>query len=130
MPHLLILWIFTAFCIIGCIPSIYKNDFYHVGSVIWSLDSSVYQEFILTRKGNPRLLCGAKCGTVDKCRGMEVCDGRLCRLWNETFTLNTTGNTSTKTCRRYSKVDLTIVNSFVKILLYYKSTVLYICMYI
>ena len=110
-------WIFTVFCIIGCIPSIYKNDFYHVGSVKWSFDSNVYQEFILTRKGNPRLLCGAKCGTEDNCRGLEVCDGRLCRLWNDTFTITTTVNTSNKTCRRYSKVDFTIVhvNSFVKI---------------
>ena len=109
------LWIFSVFRVIRCMPSIYKNDFYHVGSVTWSFDSSVYQEFILTRKGNPRLLCSAKCGTVDNCRGLEVCDGRLCRLWNETFTTTTTGNTSNKTCRRFSKVDLAIVNCFVKI---------------
>ena len=84
---------------------IYKNNFYHIASVIWSFDFNVYEEFILTTKGNLRILCGTKCGADDNCRGIEVCDGQLCRLWNDTFTANITGNTSNKTCQRYNKVD-------------------------
>lgn len=95
-----------------------NNTFYYLETVSNSiLVADVFREFPLTKKVRPVFQCGVECSMVKHCSGIEVCGGLSCRLWNGSFTSDTTIN-ATKTCRRYKKVSIHLMIRFFKNIIY------------
>lgn len=67
-------------------------------------DGSVYLTFPVPDKRNLILTCSATCVTEVDCIGIDICDGRLCRLWNLTFSPSLSLNNFNVFCQRYVKV--------------------------
>lgn len=85
---------------------IQNNKFYFLetlSNII--LDDDVFREIPLTKKIRPVFECGVECSMIHHCIGFEICGDETCRLWNGSFTNDTTINT-TKTCQRYKKVSM------------------------
>lgn len=108
---------FFATITLASSSQIYNNTFYFletVSNII--LDADVFREIPLTKKIRPVFECGVECSMIHHCTGIEICDDVSCRLWNGSFTNDTTINT-TKTCQRYKKVSMySMIRFFLKIL--------------
>ena len=84
------------------ISKFYNQGFAHKISTV-----NVFYESLLTRGTSFPIQCGAKCVALSpSCMGMEVCEDRVCRLWNGSFPGGTVEEFS-HTCRRYIKVGVT-----------------------
>lgn len=99
------LHIFATFTLASS-SQIQNNKFYFLetlSNII--LDDDVFREIPLTKKIRPVFECGVECSMIYHCIGFEICGDETCRLWNGSFTNDTTINT-TKTCQRYKKVSM------------------------
>lgn len=109
MSIFVLLMIYIPFVI--CLSQYKENEFTFTDIVSKVEASNAYREFPLSRGGIPSLLCGVECSTTDTCIGMEICGGILCRLWKGSFFSNVSGDSSSDTCRRYSKVGSSDLNT-------------------
>lgn len=111
------LYIFATFTLASS-SQIQNNTFYFLetlSNII--LDDDVFREIPLTKKIRPVFECGVECSMIHHCIGFEICGDETCRLWNGSFTNDTTINT-TKTCQRYKKVSMySMIRFFLR---YYK----------
>lgn len=94
----------TGLCFHHCDGTIENNKYAFLKTISKDEELSVYCNFTTPYKRNHILTCGAKCGNDESCMGIDVCNGRICRLWNATFYLSLLSNNSTELCKRYIKV--------------------------
>lgn len=91
-------------CFHKCLSVIEEDKFTFMKSIPMNEDGSVYLTFPVPDKRNLILTCSATCVTEVDCIGIDICDGRLCRLWNLTFSPSIPLNNSNVFCQRYIKV--------------------------
>lgn len=97
---------FFATMTLVSLSQIHKNTFYYMETVTNAIFvADVFREIPLTKKIRPVFECGVECSMTHHCTGVEICDDVSCRLWNGSFTSDTTIN-ATKTCQRYKKVSI------------------------
>lgn len=91
-------------CFHKCLSVIEEDKFTFMKSIPMNEDGSVYLTFPVPDKRNLILTCSATCVTEVDCIGIDICNGRLCRLWNLTFSPSLSLNNSNVFCQRYVKV--------------------------
>lgn len=101
MFHLLLM---VTLCLHKCVGNIEENKYAFMKMISMNEEQNVYCKFLIPYKRNYILTCGAKCGIDESCMGIDVCDGRICRLWNATFYPSLLSNDSNGLCKRYIKV--------------------------
>lgn len=99
------IFVFLLLCFfLNCFGSIEKEKFTFLKTISQNEENNVYQTFFVANKRNHLLTCSAECVTQRVCIGIDVCDGRICRLWNATIYQNSSINNSNNFCKRYVKV--------------------------
>lgn len=97
---------FVATMTLASSSQIHNNTFYYLETVTNAIFvADVFREIPLTKKILPVFECGVECSMIHHCTGIEICDDVSCRLWNRSFTSDTTIN-ATKICQRYEKVSI------------------------
>lgn len=97
---------FVATMTLASSSQIHNNTFYYLETVTNAIFvADVFREIPLTKKILPVFECGVECSMIHHCTGIEICDDVSCRLWNRSFTSDTTIN-ATKMCQRYEKVSI------------------------
>lgn len=94
----------TCLCFHKSVGAIEEDKLTFLKTITMDNDQNVYHQFFVHHKRNHILTCGAKCGIDESCMGIDVCDGRICRLWNATFYPSLLSNDSNGLCKRYIKV--------------------------
>lgn len=92
------------FCFHKCFGAIEENRFTFLKTISKDETQNVYWEFTVPYRRNHILTCSANCGIDENCIGIDICDARICRLWNLTIYQNMSANNSNKLCKRYIKV--------------------------
>lgn len=93
-------------CFQKCVANIEENRFTFISTISKNIEPNVFREFTLSMKRILILECSAACRSEERCVGLDICDGRICRLWNSTNYQSNLSNTSNELCRRYMKVYL------------------------
>lgn len=93
-------------CFQKCVANIEENRFTFISTISKNIEPNVFREFTLSMKRTLILECSAACRSEERCVGLDICDGRICRLWNSTNYQSNLSNTSNELCRRYMKVYL------------------------
>lgn len=93
-------------CFQKCVANIEENRFTFISTISKNIEPNVFREFSLSMKRIIILECSAACRSEERCVGLDICDGRICRLWNSTNYQSNLSNTSNELCRRYMKVYL------------------------
>lgn len=91
-------------CFHKCFSVIEEDKFTFMKSIPMNEDGSVYLTFPVPDKRNLILTCSANCVLEEDCIGIDICDGRICRLLNLTFSTSVPSNKSNVFCQRYIKV--------------------------
>lgn len=94
----------TALCLNKCEGNIEQNKYAFMNTISKNEEKNVYRQITTPYTRNHILACGLKCGNDKCCMGIDVCDGRNCRLWNTSIFQNISTNNSTELCKRYIKV--------------------------
>lgn len=87
-------------CFHKCFSVIEEDKF----TFMKSIPINVYLTFPVPDKRNLILTCSANCVLEKDCIGIDICDGRICRLLNLTFSTSVPSNKSNVFCQRYIKV--------------------------
>lgn len=99
--HILVLiW----FCFVQCVCTIEEDKFTFLKTISKNEEGNVYRKFPVPFKRNHILTCSVKCVRSENCIGIDICDGRICRLWNGTFYQSIPLDNSNELCQRYIKV--------------------------
>lgn len=99
--HILVLiWLWFA----QCVGTIEEDKFTFWKTISKNEERNVYRKIFVPYKRNHILTCSAKCVRSENCIGIDICDGRICRLWNGTFYRGIPFNNSNELCQRYIKV--------------------------
>lgn len=93
-------------CFQKCVANIEENRFTFISTISKNIEPNVFREFTLSIKRILILECSAACRSAERCVGLDICDGRICRLWNSTNYQSNLSNTSNELCRWYIKVYL------------------------
>lgn len=48
-------------------------------------EENVYRQFSVPYKSKHILTCSVRCLVNEECIGIDICEERICRLWNATF---------------------------------------------
>lgn len=91
-------------CFLQCFGCIEADKFTFWKTISKNEERNVYRQVSVPFKRNPILTCSSKCGRSEDCVGIDICKGRLCRLWNGTFYQGISMNKSHELCQRYIKV--------------------------
>lgn len=97
-------YLLTALCFNKCDGNIEQNKYAFMNTISKNEEKNVYRQITTPYTRNHVLACGSKCGNDESCMGIDVCDGRNCRLWNTSIFQNISANNSTELCKRYIKV--------------------------
>lgn len=97
---ILLIWL----CFLKCFGVIQEDKFTFMKTISMNEEGSVYHEFSVPYQRNHILTCSAKCVRSESCIGIDICDGRICRLWNGTFYQSIPLDNSNELCQRYIKV--------------------------
>lgn len=111
--HLLVI---VTLCFNKCVGNIEENKYAFMKMISMNEEQNVYCKFLMPYKRNYILTCGAKCGIDESCIGIDVCDGRICRLWNATIYQSISANNSNELCKRYIKV---IIFLYLRLVLFF-----------
>lgn len=106
----------TCLCFHKSFGAIEEDKFTYLKMIAMDNDQNVYHKFSVHHKRNHILTCGAKCGIDESCIGIDVCDGRICRLWNATIYQSISANNSNELCKRYIKV---IIFLYLRLVLFF-----------
>lgn len=91
-------------CFHKCFSVIEEDKFTFMKSIPMNEDGSVYLTFPVPDKRTLILTCSANCVLEEDCIGIDICDGRICRLLKLTFSTSVLSNKSNGFCQRYIKV--------------------------
>lgn len=91
-------------CFQKCVANIEENRFTFISTISKNIEPNVFREFTLSIKRILIVECSAACRSAEQCVGLDICDGRICRLWNSTNYQSNLSNTSNELCRWYIKV--------------------------
>lgn len=105
--HLLLM---TGLYFKKCYSTIENNKYTFMKTIAKNEERDVYRQFTTPHNRNYILSCGSICGEHESCIGIDVCDGRICRLWNTTIYQNISANNSNELCQRYIKVIYELFN--------------------
>lgn len=93
-------------CFLQCVITIEEDKFTFWKTISKNEEGNVYQKFSVPFKRNHVLTCSSKCVRSEDCVGIDICDGRICRLWNGTYYQGISMNNSNELCQRYIKVHV------------------------
>lgn len=93
-------------CFLQCVITIEEDKFTFWKTISKNEEGNVYKKCSVPFKRNHVLTCSSKCVRSKDCVGIDICDGRICRLWNGTYYQGISMNNSNELCQRYIKVHV------------------------
>lgn len=97
---LILIWL----CFLKYFGAIEEDKFNFLKAISINEERNVYRTFSVPHKRNHMLTCSAKCVTHKDCVGIDICHGRICRLWNLTFSFSFSSKNLSEFCQRSIKV--------------------------
>lgn len=102
-----------GFVFFQCVVTVEEDKFTFWKIISKNEQRNVYRIFSVPYKRNHILTCSAKYERSDNCIGIDICDGRVCRVWNGTFYQGIPLNNSNELCQRYIKVIYILLKTLV-----------------